>query len=73
MLIGILITIISMYYQQVIFKKNEAWREANRPFVIDRREFAMPGYAKNSTLSVIGIIFGLLIILISLVCKFIMW
>lgn len=74
MLIGIAITLISMYFQQKLFKQNETWREENRAFIMERKaEFVMPGYNKKSTLSVIGIIFGLLVILISLVCKFIMW
>ena len=74
MLIGIAITLISMYFQQKFFKQNERWREENRAFIMERKEeFIMPGYTKKSTITVFFISLGLLVILISLVCKFIMW
>jgi len=72
MLIGIAITLISMYFQQKLFKQNERWREENRAFIMDRKaEFVMPGYNKKSTITVFFISFGFLIILISFLCKLI--
>jgi len=71
MILGILITLISMYYQQVLFKKNEVWRSANKHLVIERIEFAMPGYRKKSTITIFFIYLGLLTILISLSCRLI--
>jgi len=69
MLIGILIGILSAYYQQVLFKRNEAWRSANKHLVIERTEFSMPGYRKKSTITVFFISLSLTIILISFVWK----
>jgi len=70
MILGILITLISIYFQQKFFKQNETWREVNRAQILDRKEkFAMPGYRKKSTITVFFVALGLLITIISITCS----
>ena len=72
MILGIAILLISIHFQQKFFKQNETWREENRAFIMERKEeFVMPGYTKKSTITVFFISLGLLVILISFLCKLI--